>query len=66
VFGSSSLESGSFDFGALAARIAHAIHTVKASRVVIDPLDAPFTQFSDVGKVRRELAGSFAASGRTT
>ena len=49
------IESGGFDFGGLAARIAHAIHTVKASRVVIDPLDAPFAQFTDAIAVRREL-----------
>lgn len=49
------IESGGFDFGGLAARIAHAIRTVKASRVVIDPLDAPFAQFTDAVAVRREL-----------
>ena len=49
------IESGSFDFGGLEARIAHAIHRVKARRLLIDPLDAPFSQFTDTNRVRREL-----------
>ncbi len=46
---------GNFDFGALMARIEHAVNSVGASRVAMDSLGAIFSQFEDVAKVRREL-----------
>ena len=46
---------GNFDFGALLARIEHAVTTIGAQRVVMDSLGAIFSQFDDVAKVRREL-----------
>ncbi len=47
--------SGSFDFGALKARVEHAIAKVGASRVAMDSLGAVFTQYEDRSIVRREL-----------
>ncbi|MDJ0884385.1 MAG: circadian clock protein KaiC [Desulfobacterales bacterium] len=47
--------SGDFDFGALVARIEHAIGKVAARRVVMDSLGAVFTQYQDRSVVRREL-----------
>ncbi len=47
--------SGSFDFGALLARIEHAIGKVTARRVAMDSLGAVFTQYHDRSIVRREL-----------
>ncbi len=47
--------SGSFDFGALLARIEHAIGKVAARRVAMDSLGAVFTQYQDRSIVRREL-----------
>jgi circadian clock protein KaiC len=47
--------SGSFDFGALLARVEHAIAKVTASRVAMDSLGAVFTQYQDRSIVRREL-----------
>jgi circadian clock protein KaiC len=49
------VESGSFDLGALLARLEHAIHKVGAKRVAIDSLGAMFSQFSDQSLVRREM-----------
>ena len=49
------IESGSFDLGALLARVEHAVRKVKAQRVTVDSLGAIFSQFSDQSLVRREL-----------
>lgn len=49
------IESGSFDLGALLARVQHAVRKVGASRVSVDSLGAVFSQFSDQSIVRREL-----------
>jgi circadian clock protein KaiC len=46
---------GDYDFGALLARIEHAVRSVQAKRVVIDSIGAVFAQFHDVGRVRLEL-----------
>jgi len=46
---------GACDFGALIARIEHAIRKVGAKRVVIDSIGAVFSQFADPSFVRREL-----------
>jgi circadian clock protein KaiC len=49
------VESGSFDLGALLARVENAVRKVGAKRVSIDSLGAMFSQFSDQSMVRREL-----------
>jgi circadian clock protein KaiC len=49
------IESGSFDLGALLARLQNAVSKVGATRVAIDSLGAMFSQFSDQSLVRREL-----------
>jgi circadian clock protein KaiC len=49
------VESGSFDLGALLARVEHAVKKVGAKRVSVDSLGAMFSQFSDQSIVRREL-----------
>lgn len=49
------IESGSFDLGALLARVENAVRKVGAKRVSIDSLGAMFSQFSDQAIVRREL-----------
>ena len=46
---------GSYDFGALAARIEHAVRQIGARRVSIDSLGAIFTRFAEAGVVRHEL-----------
>ena len=46
---------GTFDFGALSARIRHAVEQVGAKRLVIDPLDSLLSAFGDEPNVRREL-----------
>ena len=46
---------GPFDFGALLARIEHAVKKVGAARLSMDSLGAVFTQFSDVAIVRGEI-----------
>jgi len=46
---------GSYDFGALLARIEHAVRTIGAQRLSMDSLGAIFNYFSDRGIVRREL-----------
>jgi circadian clock protein KaiC len=49
------IESGSFDLGALLARVQNAVRKVGAKRVSVDSLGAMFSQFSDQSVVRREL-----------
>ena len=49
------IESGSFDLGALMARVENAVKKVNAKRVSVDSLGAVFSQFSDQSIVRREL-----------
>lgn len=49
------IESGSFDLGALLARVQNAVRRVGAQRVSVDSLGAVFTQFADQSIVRREL-----------
>lgn len=49
------IESGSFDLGALLARVENAVRKVSAKRVSIDSLGAMFSQFRDQSLVRREL-----------
>lgn len=47
--------TGSYDLGALLARIDHAVQKVKATRVSIDSLGAIFTRLFDAAKARQEL-----------
>lgn len=47
--------AGQYDFGALLARIEHAIRKVDAKRISMDSLAAIFTQFTDASTVRTEL-----------
>jgi circadian clock protein KaiC len=49
------VEAGSFDLGALLARVQHAVRRVSAERVAVDSLGAVFSQFSDQSIVRSEL-----------
>jgi circadian clock protein KaiC len=49
------VESGSFDLGALLARVENAVRKVGATRVSVDSLGAMFSQFHDQSLVRREL-----------
>jgi circadian clock protein KaiC len=49
------VEAGSFDLGALLARVQNAARKVGAHRVSVDSLGAVFSQFSDQSVVRREL-----------
>ena len=49
------IETGSYDFGALVARIESAIRKVNAKRVVLDSIGAIFVQFKDSAALRREL-----------
>jgi len=53
--GAETLEVGSYDFGALLARIEHAVNKVNAKRVVIDSIGSVFSRFTDSGRVRSEL-----------
>ncbi|WP_394297274.1 ATPase domain-containing protein [Streptomyces rimosus] len=46
---------GTYDFGALVARISHAVHGTGATRVSLDSLGAIFTRFPDKAVVRHEL-----------
>jgi circadian clock protein KaiC len=46
---------GSYDLGALMARIEHAVRQVGAARVSLDSLGAVFARFADVSLIRREL-----------
>ncbi|MBS1875306.1 MAG: circadian clock protein KaiC [Acidobacteria bacterium] len=47
--------TGDYDFGALIARIEHAVRKVNATRVSLDSLSAVFTQFANRRVVRTEL-----------
>lgn len=47
--------AGSFDLGALMARIEHAVRNVNAGRVSMDSLGAIFGRFADNDTVRREI-----------
>jgi circadian clock protein KaiC len=49
------VESGSYDFGALLARIEHAVRKVDAKRLSMDSLGAVFSRFTDSAVVRSEL-----------
>jgi circadian clock protein KaiC len=49
------IRSGSFDLGALMARMESAIRKVGAERLVLDSLGAVFNQFDDQGLIRAEL-----------
>jgi circadian clock protein KaiC len=53
--GEEAVVGGSYDFGALMARIEYAWRKVKAQRISMDSLGAVFTQFTDSATVRREL-----------
>ncbi|MCX8027690.1 MAG: circadian clock protein KaiC [Thermodesulfovibrionales bacterium] len=53
--GDSPFESGSYDLGALLARIEYAIRKIQAKRVSIDSLGAIFNQLSHRATIRREL-----------
>jgi circadian clock protein KaiC len=55
------IEAGTYDFGALVARIEGAIHKVNAKRVSLDSIGAVFAQFNDSATVRRELQRISAA-----
>lgn len=46
---------GSYDLGALIARIEHAIRSTGATRVVLDSLGALFSHFPETGTMRAEL-----------
>lgn len=48
-------EVGSYDLGALIARILYAVKTVNAKRVSIDSVTALFPMYKDEGIIRREL-----------
>ncbi|HEX2716568.1 MAG TPA: circadian clock protein KaiC [Gemmatimonadaceae bacterium] len=52
---------GSYDLGALVARIDHAVRKVNATRVVLDSLDALFVQHQDHAMLRAELLRITAA-----
>ena len=47
--------TGSFDLGALIARIEHAVKSVGAKRVVLDSLGAVFSQLGETQGIRHEL-----------
>ena len=49
------IEAGSFDLGALLARVQNAVKKTNAKRVSVDSLGAIFSQFTDQSVVRREL-----------
>src|SRR5919197_3109882 len=52
---------GTFDLGALMARIEHAVRRTGATRVSIDSLNAVFTRFEDRRGIRRELHRLFSS-----
>jgi circadian clock protein KaiC len=52
---------GAYDFGALAARIEHAIRRISATRVALDSLGAVFTRFANTAIVRQETRRIAAA-----
>ncbi len=47
--------TGPYDLSGLLARIEHAIHSVKAKRVILDAVGALFPQLTDPNIIRREL-----------
>ena len=49
------VQSGSFDLGALLARVEYAVRKVGARRIAVDSLGAIFSQFSDQSVIRQEL-----------
>jgi circadian clock protein KaiC len=51
----SQVEVGEYDFGALMARIQHAVDKVGAKRVVIDSVSALFLRYKDNALIRREM-----------
>ena len=53
-------ESGDYDLEGLFVRLAHAIETVGAKRVVLDTLEALFSGFSDTTLLRSEFRRLFA------
>ena len=53
--GEESTVIGTFDLGALMARIEHAVRRINASRISIDSLEAVFNRFDDRASVRREM-----------
>jgi circadian clock protein KaiC len=53
--GTEAIFAGNFDFGALLARLEHAVRKIGAKRVAMDSLGAIFTQFTNRSTVRREL-----------
>lgn len=63
------LFSGSYDFGALLARIEHSVKGLGAKRVALDSLGAVFTQYENHALVRGEmlrLANAFKSLGVTS
>ena len=46
---------GDYDFGALLARIEHAVRSVNAKRIVLDSIGSVFSHFPNVSRVRYEL-----------
>lgn len=55
------LTAGSYDFGALLARIDHAVGQCGARRVSFDSFSSIFTRFQDTGLIRHELVRIAAA-----
>ena len=53
--GQETVEIGSYDLGALLARLEHAVQKVGARRVALDSLGAIFSQFTSVAVLRHEL-----------
>jgi circadian clock protein KaiC len=53
--------TGSYDFGAIQARIEHAVRKTKAQRAAIDSIGSVFTRFENPSIVRRELLRIFRA-----
>lgn len=49
------VEAGLYDFGALLARIEHAVRKTRAKRVALDSLSAVFAQYDDASTVRIEM-----------
>jgi circadian clock protein KaiC len=49
------VQAGSFDLGALMARMENAVRRIGAERLVLDSLGAVFNQFEDCGLIRAEL-----------
>lgn len=53
-------QSGEYDLEGLFVRLAHAIDTVKAKRVVLDTIEALFGSFSDTAALRSEFRRLFS------